>query len=131
MSLLRIASYFLAALLTFLGMIFLIASVYEPTRIIPGLFMLVVAGALIYFTVKGKELEHRRKMLEVEVIRYAKRSGGKVTVAEVASALNIPIEVAEEILKSLERKGLAYLDFERIGEEGVIVYRIIGVKEDS
>ncbi len=131
MSLLRTISYFLSAVLFFLGIIFMIASVYEPIRIVPGLFMLLVAGALIYFTLKGKEIEQRRKMLEVEVIRYAKKSGGKVTVAEVASALNVPVEVAEEVLKSLERKGLAYLDFEKIGEEGVMVYRILGVGEDE
>ncbi len=131
MSLLRAISYFLSAVLAFLGIIFMIASVYEPIRVVPGLFMLLVAGALLYFAVKGREIEQRRKMLEVEVIRYAKRSGGKVTVAEVASALNVPVEVAEEVLKSLERKGLAYLDFEKIGEEGVMVYRILGVKEDE
>ncbi len=129
MPILRALSYILSAILLFLGIVFLIAAVYEPIRVVPGFLLLFVAGALIFFTMKEKELEHRRKMLEVRVIEYAKQAGGKVTVADVASGLNIPIEVAEEVLKSLERKGLAYLDFEKIGEEGVMVYRILGTSK--
>ncbi len=128
LSLRDLLSYGASIILIFFGLIFLIASSIEPTRVFPGLTMLILGLGVIYANMKLKKAELSKEMLESKVISLARRKGGYVTVADVSADLNIPVDVAEEVLHSLERKGLAFLDFKRIGDEGVEVYRILGTE---
>ncbi len=121
-------SYGASAILIFFGLIFLIASSIEPFRVIPGLTMLILGLGVIYTNMKLKKAELSKEMLESKVINLARRKEGYVTVADVSAGLNVPVDIAEEVLHSLERKGIAFLDFKRIGDEGVEVYRILGAK---
>lgn len=130
-SLSDILSYFLATILAFFGLIFLIASTLEPMRTLPGIALLALAGILIYMRHLAKEYSAREEMIEASVIRLAKRKGGFVSIADVSSELNIPVEKARKILENLERKGVAFLDFKKIGDEGVEVYRILGTSSDD
>ncbi len=130
-SLSDILSYLLAAILIFFGLIFLIASALDPIRILPGLSILAVAGLLLYLRHRVEEAKALEERLEAAVIRLARRKGGFISIADVSSELNIPIDTARKLLESLERKGVAFLDFKKIGDEGVEVYRILGVDEES
>ncbi len=121
-------SYGASAILIFFGLIFLIASSIEPSRVVPGLVMLLLGLGVIYANMKLKRAELSKEMLESRVINLARKKGGYVTVADVSADLNVPVDVAEEVLHSLERKGIAFLDFKRIGDEGVEVYRILGTE---
>ncbi len=121
-------SYGASAILIFFGLIFLIASGIEPSRIVPGIVMLILGLGIIYANMKLKRAELSKEMLESRVINLARRKGGYVTVADVSADLNVSVDVAEEVLRSLERKGIAFLDFKRIGDEGVEVYRILGTE---
>ena len=126
-----ILSYLLSAVLIFFGLIFLIASVFEPMRVLPGIALMGLGGLLIYLRYMLREAKASEERLEAAVIRLAKRRGGFVSVADVSSELNLPVELARKILEGLERKGLAFLDFKKIGDEGVEVYRILGASEEE
>ncbi|MCD6243837.1 MAG: hypothetical protein J7J65_01195 [Candidatus Korarchaeota archaeon] len=130
-ALIDILSYLSAAILIFLGLMFLIAATIEPTRVFPGLALLLLGLGVIYVNRQLKRAKLTEEMLETLVIKFAQREGGVVTVAEVSAGLNIPVDVAKRVLERLERKGLAFLDFERIGDEGVEVYRILGIKGEE
>lgn len=130
-SLSDILSYSLAAILIFFGLIFLIASALEPIRILPGLSLLGVAGLLLYLRHRVGEARASEERLEAAVIRLARRRGGFVSIADVASELNLPIDTARKILEGMERKGVAFLDFKKIGDEGVEVYRILGAMDEE
>lgn len=125
-SLQDLLAYGSGTILIFFGLIFLIASSYNPSRLVPGLAMLILGGAAIYSNMVVKKAKLSKELLEAEVIRLARRKGGYVTVAEVAADLNLPIDMAREVLERLERRGVAFLDFKRVGDEGVEVYRILG-----
>lgn len=128
-SLSDIISYILAAILIFFGLIFLIASAIEPIRVLPGLSLLAVAGLLLYLRREVREVRASEEKLEAAIIRLARRKGGFVSIADVSSELNLPIDKAKKLLEGLERKGVAFLDFKKIGDEGVEVYRILGATE--
>ncbi|MEM0016893.1 MAG: hypothetical protein QXJ39_01040 [Candidatus Korarchaeum sp.] len=128
-SLSDIISYILAAILIFFGLIFLIASAIEPIRLLPGLSLLAVAGLLLYLRREVREVRASEEKLEAAIIRLARRKGGFVSIADVSSELNLPIDKAKKLLEGLERKGVAFLDFKKIGDEGVEVYRILGATE--
>ncbi len=123
-------AYGAGAVLIFFGLIFLIASSYNPSRAVPGFAMLLLGGAAIYANMMAKRAQVSEELLEAKVIRLARRKGGYVTVADVAADLNLPVDTAKQVLERLERKGLAFLDFKRIGDEGVEVYRILGTGSD-
>ncbi|RLG40370.1 MAG: hypothetical protein DRN78_05615, partial [Thermoproteota archaeon] len=93
--------------------------------------LLLLGLGVIYVNRELKRAKLTEEMLETLVIKFAQREGGVVTVAEVSAGLNIPVDVAKRVLERLERKGLAFLDFERIGDEGVEVYRILGIKGEE
>ncbi|MCS7102474.1 MAG: hypothetical protein NZ992_01170 [Candidatus Korarchaeum sp.] len=128
-SLSDILSYILVAILAFFGLIFLVASAVDPVHALPGFSFLVVAGLLLYLTHRVKEVKASEEKLEAAIIRLAKRKGGFVSIADVSSELNLPIDTARRLLEGLERKGVAFLDFKKIGDEGVEVYRILGASE--
>lgn len=129
LSLSDIISYILAAILIFFGLIFLVASAIDPAHALPGLSLLAVAGLLLYLRHKVKEVKASEEKLEAAIIRLARRKGGFVSIADVSSELNLPIDKAKKLLEGLERKGVAFLDFKKIGDEGVEVYKILGTTE--
>ncbi len=128
---LQILLYVISAVAIFLGFMFLIASVYAASRILVGLAFLFGGGLCILWANKmGRGAVERRK-LESAVLSLAKDRGGKLTVAEVSAELGIPVDLAKQVLSSLEREGLAYLDFEEIDREGIDVYKFPGVLEED
>ncbi len=120
-------AYFIGGLFAFLGVLFLIASAEIPTRIIPGFVLLGIGALIAYAGSSGPRRKRRMKEIQDDIIRLAKERGGKLTLAEVVSELGISVDLAREALLSLERSGIAYLDFEKIGEEGIEVYRFPGL----
>ncbi|MEM0036547.1 MAG: hypothetical protein QXJ48_00650 [Candidatus Korarchaeum sp.] len=96
---------------------------------LPGLSLLAVAGLLLYLRREVREVRASEEKLEAAIIRLARRKGGFVSIADVSSELNLPIDKAKKLLEGLERKGVAFLDFKKIGDEGVEVYRILGATE--
>ncbi|MDK2383658.1 MAG: hypothetical protein QI199_02460 [Candidatus Korarchaeota archaeon] len=124
-------AYGAGAILIFFGLVFLIASSYNPSRVLPGFTMLLLGGAAIYANMMVKRAQVSEELLEARVIRLARRKGGYVTVADVAADLNLPVDTAKQVLERLERRGLAFLDFKRIGDEGVEVYRILGTSSSD
>lgn len=127
-SLQDLLAYGAGTVLIFFGLIFLIASSNNSFRIIPGFFMLLLGGVAIYANIMVRKARSSEELLEAEVIRLARRKGGYITVADVSADLNLPIDASREILERLERKGLAFLDFKRVGDEGIEVYRILGAE---
>ncbi|MDW8036025.1 MAG: hypothetical protein RMI85_06175, partial [Candidatus Korarchaeum sp.] len=105
-SLSDILSYILVAILAFFGLIFLVASAVDPVHALPGFSFLVVAGLLLYLTHRVKEVKASEEKLEAAIIRLAKRKGGFVSIADVSSELNLPIDTARRLLEGLERKGV-------------------------
>lgn len=104
----------------FLGLIFLLAAVYAPTRIITGLVFMALGGFLIYryYLLRGPEVS----TLEGPILRLAEMHDGKLTPSTVSRELSIPISKAKEALNMLARKGACYIDFEEVEKVGVEVY---------
>ncbi len=127
LSLFPVASYIFGGLLAFLGLLFLIAASYNPARVFPGIILMGIGALTIYLGTSGKRRERRIEEIQDDIIRLARRKGGKLTLAEVVSDLGLPVDLAREALLSLEKRGIAYLDFERIEDEGVEVYKFPGV----
>lgn len=117
----------LGILLGFLGLMFLIAASYNPVRIFPGIVLMGIGALAIYAGTSGYRKARRIEEIQDDIIRLARSRGGKLTLAEVVSDLNLPVDLAREALLSLEKKGIAYLDFERVEDEGVEVYRFPGI----
>jgi len=113
--------------LAFLGLLFLIAASYNPARVFPGIVLMGIGALTIYIGTSGKRREMRIEEIQDDIIKLARRKGGKLTLAEVVSDLGLSVDLAREALLSLEKRGIAYLDFERIEDEGVEVYKFPGV----
>ncbi len=127
LSIFPIAAFLIGGLFAFLGLMFLIAASYNPTRIFPGIVLMGIGALTIYAGTYGRRKEKRIEEIQDDIIRLAKRRGGKLTLAEVVSDLGLPVDLAREALLSLEKRGIAYLDFERVEDEGVEVYKFPGV----
>ncbi len=127
----QVLLYIASAIAIFLGLMFLIASVYAASRIVVGLALLLGGGLCILWANNIGRSAVRRGKLESAVLSLAKDRGGKLTAAEVSAELGVPVDVAKQVLASLEREGLAYLDFEEIDKEGVEVYRFPGVIKEN
>ncbi len=112
-----------AALFGLLGLVFAVAAAYNPVRVFPSFIFLFLAGASIYLLRIKQRSGVALGRLEAETLRVAKEKGGRLTPEELALELGIPVDAAVSILRGLERKGVAYLDFEEIEDRGVEVYR--------
>ncbi len=128
----RLSIFLIAALIVggafaFLGLMFLIAASYNPARIFPGIILIGLSALTIYVGTSGQRRERKIREIQDDIIRLARRRGGKLTLTEVVSDLCLPVDLAREALLSLEKKGIAYLDFEKIEDEGVEVYRFPGI----
>jgi len=65
MKILTLVGVFLAAILMFLGIIFLIASVYESTRIITGFVFVIASFLIIFYIYKTRPLPLKRYQVEL------------------------------------------------------------------
>lgn len=100
---------------------------------IPG-----VAGVALLRTPGAKVLAERKAALraqtvESEILRLARRSGGKLTTVEVVSELAIDAEEAGRHLDSLARREIAEI---QVSDSGVLVYdfhdlRHLGEKDEA
>jgi hypothetical protein len=72
---------------------------------------------------KGKPgaASSRDPMLAVRALRLASERGGKLTVAQTAMELNVPIDSAEAALDECAAKGSAFIDVD--AETGIAAYR--------
>jgi hypothetical protein len=97
--------------------------IYFEAFFLGGIFMVsgtaVLAGKEIAALAKRAYLAFRRTprididpLLPVRVLGLAKASSGRLTIAEVAIALKIPIEKAEAALDSCVRSGAALQDYD-------------------
>ncbi len=120
---LKILLLSLAAILTALGFIFLIAAVLNPIRVLTALGLFSLAGIMVYFVGRQGALERAEARMEAEVLRLARARGGKLTAEDVSINLRLPLDKARAILIGLERKGSALMDFEEVEERGVEVFR--------
>ncbi len=127
LSIFPVIAFVAGGLLVFLGLMFLIAASYAPTRIFPGIILMGMGALAIYVGTSGKRKEMRIEEIQDDIIRLARKRGGKLTLAEVVSDLGLPVDLARKALLSLEKRGIAYLDFEKIEDEGVEVYKFPGV----
>ncbi len=110
--------YISSTILAFLGILFIIASVFAPQRILTGFVFFALAGLTLFFgTRKPKSLR-----LESPVLRLAEAYNGKLTVSTVAEELQIPIDDAKDLLTNLARKGICYIDFEEVEKVGREVF---------
>ncbi len=109
-----------------LGLIFLLAAVYAPTRIITGLVFIALGGFLIYryYLLRGPEVG----ALEGSILRLAEMYDGKLTPSTVSRELSVSISKAKEALNLLARRGACYIDFEEVEKLGVEVYVFPDVK---
>lgn len=121
--------YALAGALMALGIIFLIAAALNPVRIFPGLALIGLGLGVLVLRYRSERPKIREKFLESKVVRLAREKRGRLTLTDVVSDLNLPVDAAKKVLSSLERKGIAYLDFERMEDEGVEVYRFPGLSQ--
>ncbi len=112
-----------AALFGLLGIVFAVAAAYNPARVFPSLLFLFLAGTSIYLLRIRQRSGVALGRIEAETLRVAREKGGRLTPEELALELGIPVDLALSVLRGLERKGVAYLDFEQIEERGVEVYR--------
>ncbi|HDM92133.1 MAG TPA: hypothetical protein ENG69_01915 [Candidatus Korarchaeota archaeon] len=110
-----------------LGIVFAVAAAYNPVRVFPSLLFLFMAGGAIYLLRLKRRSEVLIGRYEAETLRIAKEHGGRLTVEELAMELGIPVESARKLLRAMERRGVAYLDFEEIEDRGVEVYRFPGL----
>lgn len=73
----------------------------------------------------GRKAELRRNTLDAEILRLAGQHGGKLTAVEVATALAMTPEAAQEALKSLGIRGQADVE---VTDDGVLVYSFYDVR---
>jgi hypothetical protein len=69
---------------------------------------------------KTEDGQARDPMLAVRTLRLASERGGKLTVAQAAMELDVPIDSAEAALDECTSKGSAFIDVDR--ETGIASY---------
>jgi hypothetical protein len=90
-----------------LGIIFLIASMTNPARLLTAAAFLVLGGALLIggSLVLRREAEISPEALATGIVDLARRLGGETTVAQVQSEFRIPQEMAIDALEMLRGRG--------------------------
>ncbi|MEM2904624.1 MAG: hypothetical protein QW057_04270 [Candidatus Bathyarchaeia archaeon] len=122
MRLSRLWLFAVAATLIFLGIVWMIAAVFEPVRAVTGLTMIILGGAAAASALYVVKEPAPPEFYEARIIGLARAYEGKLTVNDVSSELGIPVSDAKRALSQLSRKGSCYIDFEETGEVGVEVY---------
>lgn len=116
-----VALFLLAALLAVVG----VAQTAAPALAVAGA---VAAGGLLLQRAAEKRRERRRdallSSLQLPVLRLAAERGGRLTVTDVATALQWPLRRAERVLRSLD-DGLRVDS--AVTDEGLIVYEFLEI----
>lgn len=91
-------------LILFVGVLFLIAAVFEATRLLVGTAMILIACACFYAAAKVIKTPATSEDIENLILTLARRKNGRVTIAEVAVELGVPTKQASDILGKLSVK---------------------------
>jgi hypothetical protein len=112
-----------------LGVLFLIASAGNPTRLVVGLVLTGLGGVGLLFGISRlkllKEADPQRVMQRIADL--ATRAGGDVTLGQVVGDLGVPMPLAEEALSDLVAQGLCTV--ERRGDDTFYVFA--GIRPDK
>lgn len=109
---LAVIAMILAILCLVLGVIFLIAAINAPSRILAGGAFLAIAGLLLVyglFTLR-RIAETSPERLETGAIELARQLEGEVTVEQLQVAYSIPAALAKETLERLRAKGQCQME---------------------
>jgi len=107
------------------GLVFLIAAVSAPSRLVPGL-VLIAIGVVLLVTAIGRLrrlAEISPESLKTGAVELARRLGGEVTEAQLRAEYRIPLEQATNVLEGLVADGTA----RREDREDRTVYVISGL----
>lgn len=90
-----------------LGVIFLIAAVADPSRILVAAIFLLCGGALLAWgaLTLRRLAEISPESLATGIVDLARRLSGEVTVAQVQAEFHIPNELASSVLEKLRGRG--------------------------
>jgi DNA-directed RNA polymerase subunit RPC12/RpoP len=110
------------------GLLFMCASIQQPSRLILAAVLLVFGAGLAYWS--GMGMRRARQLdpenLSDQITALAERSGhAEVTLSQVVSELGVPDEDAQKALDLLADKGQAYREF----RDDRWVYLFPGLKE--
>ena len=109
------------------GVLFLVASMVVPERVVVAAALLVVgtigAGATAYFY--SRWYAHQPAILADRITDLAAQNDGEIAVSQVVSALNITVVAAQAGMEDLVQKGQAHAET----RSGQIVYIFPGLKE--
>ena len=119
----------LVALFMLLGFFNANSEMSGPARVGTFLFLVVlpaaIGGLLVKLQFKSQRAardsaeEQRRRAQEADILKLARREGGKLTLADVVAETSVSAETAQERLSSLMTDGFG--DFE-LTDSGSIVY---------
>ncbi|NJN66197.1 MAG: hypothetical protein HC884_05535 [Chloroflexaceae bacterium] len=117
------------ALLLVLGLIFLIAAIANPQRLLNALALAVLGVPLIAFGiwVLVREKQLSADTLDDSIVELARRSNAEVTVDQVVAELGVPDQAARDALDLLERRQQARGEW----REDRKVYLFPGLKESK
>jgi len=107
------------------GLVFLIAAVSAPSRLVQGL-VLIAIGVVLLVTAIGRMsrlAEISPEALKTGAVELARRLGGEVTEAQLRAEYRIPLEQATNVLEGLVADGTA----RREDREDRTVYVISGL----
>ncbi len=85
--------------------------------LLPAIFVVLLVRRLI--RIKALEKKQSDTAFQDSILELAKRSGGKLTVLETTTELNMSLNEANEALNRFVSMGLARL---QVSESGVLVY---------
>jgi len=107
------------------GLVFLIAAVSAPSRLVPGLVLIGIGVVLLVTAVRRlrRLAEISPEALKTGAVELARRLGGEVTEAQLRAEYRIPLEQATNVLERLVADGTA----RREDREDRTVYVISGL----
>lgn len=116
------------ALLTF-GLLFLIAAMAKPERILVAAALLASGGLVLFWAIATlrRQAEITPEALATGSVALARRLGGEVTVAQVQAEYRIPPALALETLEKLRAAGQAQVEH----REGRAVYILRGLQPSA
>jgi len=107
------------------GLVFLIAAVSAPSRLVPGLVLIAIGVVLLVTAIRRlrRLAEISPEALKTGAVELARRLGGEVTEAQLRAEYRIPLEQATNVLEGLVADGTA----RREDREDRTVYVISGL----
>lgn len=116
-------------LVLILGLIFLIAAIANPQRLLNALAMILVSLPLIVFgiLVLVREKQLSADTLDDSIVELARHSNAEVTVDQVVAELGVPDRAARNALDLLERRRQAQGEW----REDRRVYLFPGLQESK